>query len=253
MSFARNALSVLAIVLAHASATNGIHVSGVSLSDTNGKDVDALSHPMDSSIHAQSSRLVTSLSDTIGTDNDANTFVGDPYTGLCLNDRSFKQFFDGKLRECSNVRLDEDRRIEMCKIPEVFEACPQSCGRCCKDDDSYSFFTKSGKEKGCRWIQTKPDIRAEKYCGMDKYEFGNRRVVRDACPKACNFCFAYSGPRNTFEAGYCANKPAGDFFLEHNSQIVTCESLGTDEDLRKELCDQHTVRNNCPRTCGICW
>jgi len=107
-----------------------------------------------------------------------------PRAAACLNSRVFSYFFDNIQRQCKNVRLKEDRRYAMCQIEDVRENCPQSCGDCCEDDPEYVLITGLGTSKRCGWVGQK-QVRQDKYCGT----YNNRRMVRDACPAACRFCF----------------------------------------------------------------
>ena len=99
---------------------------------------------------------------------------------LCKNSEEFSYEHDGTMRNCENIRDDENIRQIVCTIQEVANACPQSCGRCCEDDPFYKLTNLQNEIKGCTWIDTNEDH----FCG----EYLNSRMVRDACPVACNIC-----------------------------------------------------------------
>ncbi len=106
----------------------------------------------------------------------------------CLNDQDYKYNDEGKLRPCSNIRINETRRQTLCLIAEVVNNCPQTCGVCCEDDPDFEFpLDLLNKSVDCSWITTnenKVDIRRDNYCGM------NDRVgstsIRNMCPLACD-------------------------------------------------------------------
>jgi hypothetical protein len=45
-------------------------------------------------------------------------------------------------KNCKQIRNKEERRVDMCPIPEVNAACPQTCGLCCEDDSIFRFKLK---------------------------------------------------------------------------------------------------------------
>lgn len=115
----------------------------------------------------------------------------------CLNDKSFRKVInrgDGTewARSCSWIRFKEVRRVKHCgNDPDVAANCPQACGMCCDNDDSYMFFNDARNLVECEWITKnvkKAQARIAKYCPrIDNFE--NDVNIRDACPKACGFCF----------------------------------------------------------------
>ncbi len=104
----------------------------------------------------------------------------------CLNDQDYKYNDGGKLRPCSNIRINEARRQTLCLLDEVIDSCPQTCGVCCEDDPDFEFpLDNLDKTQDCAWITlNNVDTRRERYCGM------NKRVgptsIRNMCPLACD-------------------------------------------------------------------
>jgi hypothetical protein len=97
---------------------------------------------------------------------------------------------------CNWIRLETERRNEYCQYQAVHVNCPLSCGVCCEDDPSYTFnapFAEGSKTKDCEWVGKK-FLRQQKYCSgevdeSDPFvEYQGGKWIREACPKACNFC-----------------------------------------------------------------
>ena len=110
-----------------------------------------------------------------------------PSVYSCFNDRNFTYYFAGKHRNCQNIRIKESRRKEMCSsFPDVYDHCPQSCGRCCMDDRNYRFKTRkrTPMDKTCDWLSDQGNDMKKKFCK----KWSNGRMVRDACPVTCGFC-----------------------------------------------------------------
>jgi len=61
--------------------------------------------------------------------------------------------------------------------------CPVSCGKCCADNDDFTFRTVDNTEVTCDWLSTAK--RVEDYC--EKWSQG-KLMVRDGCPMSCGFC-----------------------------------------------------------------
>mmetsp|Transcript_22282 Transcript_22282/g.27315 ORF Transcript_22282/g.27315 Transcript_22282/m.27315 type:complete len:134 (+) Transcript_22282:1147-1548(+) len=104
------------------------------------------------------------------------------FASTCQNNNEWYWFGAPKVT-CRWIRNKELRRNDFCNRNEVVkEECPQSCGVCCEDDDTYSI-SKSDSGKNCEWIGLLPS-RIERLCS----EFKNGRRVDDACPKTCGMC-----------------------------------------------------------------
>jgi len=111
----------------------------------------------------------------------------------CINNDDF--FFNDEKETCQWIRFKESRRSQFCQYQTVRVNCPLSCGLCCEDDASYKFTAKFGKKdktKDCEWLGKKKK-RQEKWCnekddGDELNEWQNGKMIRDACPKNCNFC-----------------------------------------------------------------
>ncbi|GFH54739.1 hypothetical protein CTEN210_11215 [Chaetoceros tenuissimus] len=106
----------------------------------------------------------------------------------CLNSPTFKIDYEEddriKTLTCISIRWKFSRREALCPLPEVNEKCAHTCGRCCEDDPDYVLTTNLETLKRCAWVGQK-EVRMIRYC--DTWNSG--RMVRDACPAACNYCF----------------------------------------------------------------
>ena len=184
--------------------------------------------------------------------------------GNCIN----KKDFEFKNHSCVSIRKDEKKRQSMCQRQKVRKACPQSCGLCCENDPDYVFKTPHGepKEKDCTWIESRK-TRAMTHC--DNYK--NGRMIKDACPKACNFCKTkvllnnkspssannLSSPAPSVAQRITAS-PTSACVDDHNFNIIqgrnnySCSRIQKDESLRQDLCSKSSVRDACPLTCGLC-
>ena len=102
-------------------------------------------------------------------------------TGSCQNNPDWTWFGFSQVT-CNWIRNVESRREDFCnRNDEVKEECPQACGVCCEDDETYSM--DSDGEKTCAWVAYS-DARISQFCG--KYK--NGKMVRDACPVTCDRC-----------------------------------------------------------------
>ena len=127
--------------------------------------------------------------------------------GTCVNNPDFRHG-QKKKRSCRQIRNKESRRIHLCRKESIRNACPQTCGLCCENDDTYEFKLKnSDKMVDCRFITKtknpwKKLKRFQTFC-TDKplYNFGGR-TVRDACPSSCGFC-------KTSYADFITQQPTG--------------------------------------------
>jgi len=111
----------------------------------------------------------------------------------CENEVSFKypSFVDtnSPLVNCREIRSIESRRQKMCQVKEVYDACPQTCGKCCHNDDTFLFQQNNinPQQVNCKWLVEDADKKYERlrtYCG----ELVNGRTVSDACPEYCHLC-----------------------------------------------------------------
>lgn len=121
----------------------------------------------------------------------ATTLLCSSIVEACFNNPEYRRYYAGMLRDCRNIRIDSFRREQLCIFDEVKENCPQTCGIYCVDDPEYSFKLKKKKLGGrkCNWLSTLE--RRETYCKR----WSNKRMIRDACPIACNFCQAALLPK----------------------------------------------------------
>jgi len=108
--------------------------------------------------------------------------------GECLNDEDFRADYRPKT-SCLWVRYEESRRQLYCADVVVSEACPQACGVCCEDDESYEFTKGKGKLKNCNWIGKATD-RPTKWCNRER----ENKLVKEACPSTCDVCQSFSHP-----------------------------------------------------------
>lgn len=99
----------------------------------------------------------------------------------CQNNDDYHWFRAPKVT-CKWIRNEESRRVDFCnRNARVKENCPQSCGVCCSNDATYSLDGNGNRD--CDWVAAK-NSRINEYC--DTYQ--NDRMVRDACPVACDRC-----------------------------------------------------------------
>jgi len=110
----------------------------------------------------------------------------------CQNDEAFRIFDTSppkaKERSCRNIRLQEARRLLLCKDASVNAACPQTCGTCCSDSTTYIFFTNDGENKTCVWLAAQDESTRGEYCITQAMTANQGRTVRDGCPVACGVC-----------------------------------------------------------------
>lgn len=120
------------------------------------------------------------------------------YGQSCLDDHMYTYIHDYHIKlTCDQIR-DDHTRTELCKKEEVQLNCKYTCGNCCEDDEDYFV--------NCEWIAKKPWRKIE-YCGQT-YE---HRMVQEACPKACNYCFTSNAPSNipsSFPSLQPSNEPS---------------------------------------------
>lgn len=111
----------------------------------------------------------------------------------CVNDESY--FVQGNAQAtCLWIGEDEQRRRQFCAEAETQLSCPQICGACCADDKDYKVNTYLTVTtfKGCGWIGSQRN-RMRRYCNKIK----RGRLVKAACPVACDFCFEYASTSPT--------------------------------------------------------
>ena len=120
-------------------------------------------------------------------------------SAACLNSPNFQYpsttDVGSPMKNCKQIRNNERRRLSMCQIKEVNDACPQSCGVCCGNDIDWEFkLSNTDKMANCYWLvknKKKKAIRKARYCtkSEDQVLFNYEgRTVRDACPYNCDFC-----------------------------------------------------------------
>lgn len=188
-----------------------------------------------------------------------------PLSAPCLNsDKYLFKHEPGKT--CKWIRNKENRRQRLCKNPEVRFNCPQSCGLCCDDDPNYNFTVRNVITKTCDWIAE--DTLNERFC--DK--FRNGRMVRDACPRSCNFCPRFIPPSPPDSSEENVGSVEGIFIespllsrpvCEDNTNYTTpfqgscgCDLVaGTDCTLWSVFLNDvqmSELYENCPVSCGLC-
>jgi hypothetical protein len=188
-----------------------------------------------------------------------------PLSVPCLNSDTY--LFNNETRKnCKWIRNKETRRQRLCENSEVRLNCPQSCGLCCDDDPDFNFTIKNVIPKTCNWISE--DSLNQQFC--DKYR--NGRMVRDACPKSCNFCRRYIPIQHTdtneeyggsVEGIFVASSPPTRTDCEDNKNYTTpfqgdcgCDLVaGTDCDLWRVFLNETQMSDlyeNCPVSCGVC-
>merc|ERR1740124_929071 len=106
----------------------------------------------------------------------------------CHNNDSFRHN-EFEKKSCKWIRFKAQRRATYCQDAEVLFNCPITCGECCEDNSHYSFEVNN-KQVKCDWLTPQ---RAEDYCDKWLGKKGDEKMVRDGCPKACDYC---EGPPN---------------------------------------------------------
>ena len=108
---------------------------------------------------------------------------------ICENSSTFsfdQTTPDGTVRQrkCGWLRNKEEFRQDFCQMADIRNNCKITCGICCFDNPTYEM-TIEGKArtKKCGWLAGNPG-RISAYCNTYK----NGLMVRNACPKSCEFC-----------------------------------------------------------------
>ena len=114
---------------------------------------------------------------------------------------------------CGWIRWKEDRRQEYCKIEEVHEFCPQTCGDCCEDDLNYIFENNRGFMVNCNWLISNSEQLEEKKLEYCNGFWSKGYTVRDMCSKSCDFCKPFV-PLDMFDQ----QKPTNPDFLTEMPQ-----------------------------------
>ena len=121
----------------------------------------------------------------------------------CQNDDdfSFKLTHIWKFVGCSWIISSHNvdvRRRNYCSDSSIAAACPQACGTCCADLESFTFphnfnfnkaknsnSNKGGKLLKCRWLEKNPSpVLTGLYCNART----NGQLLGHACAKACDMC-----------------------------------------------------------------
>merc|ERR1712242_279669 len=92
---------------------------------------------------------VVSITDGLGSTLFTATVVVAPPP--CVNDRSFR-FNGSEQKSCFWVGENESRRQRLCsEHKRVRIACRITCGLCCQDDPDYTYITRKGFVRDCKW------------------------------------------------------------------------------------------------------
>ena len=146
---------------------------------------------------------------------------------------------------------------------EIVSNSPASCGYCCEDDSDHVFFNNMKEEQRCEWIPT-PLMRT-KYCPS----LQNGHMIRDECPKACDFCqskvvyptmdipSASASPTSpitctkvlTSASTLCRNN---EKFEYENISNQSCRWIESVESRRQTMCGYDHVVSNYQISCGHC-
>ncbi|GFH56318.1 IgGFc-binding protein isoform X1 [Chaetoceros tenuissimus] len=120
-----------------------------------------------------------------------------PPSDECTDSESFTWVLgNGVEQTCDYILKNNDdkkdaNRISVnCPRGDVRGACKSSCDACkCEDDEDFLFtlIRDSNEERGCDYIEAKPDVRRQKYCFEDE-TCTVPSIVGNACVKACGFC-----------------------------------------------------------------
>lgn len=95
----------------------------------------------------------------------------EPEVGIdfqCVNNKDWL-FSNDSRTPCAGVQTSEEKRVELCRIKEVSDNCPVSCGKCCENDINYriklSQFYGSFALQSCEWLGTSIRSHPKWWCG----------------------------------------------------------------------------------------
>lgn len=136
---------------------------------------------------------------------------------ICKNDPDYTHHLKTEIT-CNQLRWqDTDFREEVCGEAEANERCPQTCGVCCENDPTYNFTSAQNKTRTCKWIGGKME-RSIHWCNKTPQD---KRIVRDACPLACNFCFPMVPiSLNSLPSSYPSSNPTSPPILDQRGGAV---------------------------------
>lgn len=100
------------------------------------------------------------------TDADKLKFCADDNTAVLNNDK-----------RCDWVAKNKVRTINQCKKPKVMEACRLTCRDPLECNDGKYKFDVNGKDKGCRWLSTRPEKSIIKKCANEE--------IKEKCSEVC--------------------------------------------------------------------
>jgi len=168
-------------------------------------------------------------------------------SAVCSNNPTYLYTNDyhNEGKSCKWVENKEDRREKFCKLEEVHENCPITCGICCEDDQFFHFEDIGGEDVHCKWI-TDNSERKDKWCS----ESFNGKMIRDSCPYSCDQCtlpHISVLPTAFPSADHCHDDSS---YMDENGE--SCESINYNEELRSTLCQLDEVNKSCPTSCGEC-
>ena len=105
---------------------------------------------------------------------------------ICADDNSFR--FENHLGKSCSQWVDKNPSKRCVKEDStknnafVFQFCPQTCNRCCADDNSFRFENHLGKSCS-QWVDKNPSKRCVK-----RDSTKNNAFVFQYCPQTCNRC-----------------------------------------------------------------
>jgi len=161
------------------------------------------------------------------------------------------------------ARTDSD--TDLCQHKEVQDNCPIVCGICCEDDAEY-LFRDNQVYVGCNSIsnttETRHDAHDDGICG----EWKSGRMVRDACPKACNVCEEVLSAHRKMQIITSPSLPApissiapttepchnNDLYRYPGDEKKSCKWIRNRDVRREKYCQDNEVKRQCPITCGEC-
>ena len=86
----------------------------------------------------------------------------------CVNNKNWL-FSDDPSMPCAAVQRNEETRVELCQIKEVYDSCPVSCGKCCENDTNYRIqtfaFIGNSAFHPCEWLGTSVRSNPAWWCG----------------------------------------------------------------------------------------
>jgi hypothetical protein len=131
-------------------------------------------------------RLTSFMTPILGSFQSSIKGCYDDATWNCVDSTTFeyKDVVNHHTRNCSQIaQLDSPDRLKVCKVQQVSENCPFTCGKCCEDDPTFEIDT------GNTGYRT---------CSLASQDITLCENIT-SCPKSCNTCFSEYLDGNDFK------------------------------------------------------